>query len=309
MMNNTEKFPSGTDLITMGFNIAFGCSAVVLNSILLLVLYRDPLNKFRTPSTVLVTNLAIADALTGLFVMTRTILMLQEDFNPIGFGFILYFTLWAMQCSFFTVLFIAWERLFAVTYPLRFRNYVTKVHMFLLSLAGWLISFVLSNLPLIAGDSAGKLIFLTFGILNFVITCFIVTAYYFIYKVLKRKQLEMERYGDPCDTPRRNIGSLGRKRSALSENKRLINTFLVITVILLLTGFPMMVLMSTVALCSTKCSIAAYKILLTYEPLLMLNFIVNPLVYAFQLPTYRQAFLTVFRCTKQSNVIQPEMNA
>ena len=280
-----------------------------LNSVLLLVLYFDPFKKFRTPGTVLVANLALSDALTGLIITLRMVFFLTGIYHSEGLIFMVFFyysTLSTVQVSLLTVLFITWERLFAVAFPIRFKLQVTKLRMFLLSIGAWALSTLLVNLSTFIGEDRFKPVtFLTSASLNFVLMCLIITGYCGIYKLLKRKEQEMGRYGAPCGTPENHIGSVKRKQNSLIENRRLIKTFRVITIILLITVLPIMVLTSVAASCPVECAITALKIYFKYEPISLINFTVNPIVYAFQLPTYRKAFLTVFRCRKHSSAVHP----
>ena len=279
---------------------------MILNSLLLLVLYFDPLNKFRTPGTILVTNLAITDGLTGIFILLRMGFALKGHYHFNGAVKLFYFsTLCTMECSLFTVLFIAWERLFAVAFPIRFKVHVTKTRTFLLSLSSWILSPILLNLSVITGDHSGRVAFTTFPILNVLVIVLILAGYCSIYKILKRKEINMGLYGAPCGTPGNHTQLI--KRKSMIENKRLTNTFLFITIILLITILPMIILSSIAIMCSEECAGKALEIYFRLEPWTLLNFNVNPLVYAFQLPTYRQAFLTVFRCRNKPSEVHPEV--
>ena len=303
-MNNTASDwkPSGfADMITITFNIAFGTSAVILNALLLLVLFFDPLKKFRTAGTILVTSLAITDALTGLSVVLRVAIFLRGHSKFYRLMEILYLsTIWAMQCSLFTVLLITGERIIAVVFPIRFKLHVTKTRTLLLSLTGWILPPILLGLSSFIGDS-GRVSVATFASLNISLIFLIVAGYCFIYKALKQKERSMGRYGAPSGAPQNEK----KKTKALAENKRLTNTFLVITVILMITLLPTTFIAIVIAVCPQKCSRLAISLYFRLEPWFLINYNVNPLVYAFQLPAYRQAFLTVFRCKKR-NEIQPE---
>ena len=301
--------PKDVHIVTLYSNIVIGSSAIILNSILLLVLYFDPFKKFRTPGTVLVANLALSDALTGLFITLRMVFFLIGAFDEAHLLiFFIYSTLNTVQVSLLTVLFITLERLFAVAFPIRFKLQVTKMRTFLLSLGGWAFSITLLNVCLFVIDKDNfftPVTFLTSAGLNFFIICLIIIGYCGVYKLLKRKEQDMGRYGAPCGTPACHKASIKRKQNSLTENKKLINTFRVITIILLITVLPMMILTSVAAACSPECATRALQFYFKYEPISLINFNVNPVIYAFQLPTYRKAFLTVFRCRKPSNAVHP----
>ena len=310
-MNNTTgqwsfftAFPrSDYDIASDALNLIFGTSAVVLNFMLLLVLYRDPLKNFRTPMTVLVANLAITDTITGVFILARTVCWLWINHKEFSLTLLALHDIfyhgreWGIQCSLFTVMFITWERFFAVAFPIRFKIYVTKTRTFLLSLIGWLLSPILIALSMILADLSYRVFLFGVNILNYLMIILVALGYCSIYKALRKKEREIGRYNEPSGSPSNQSNPLNR--ASLTANKRLSNTFLVITIILMITVVPSTI-MTTVHLgCSLECRERAVNLYFKLEPLWLVNFRANPLAYAFHLPIHRQAFLAVFGCKRR----------
>ena len=213
-----------------------------------------------------------------------------------------------MQCSILTVLLITMERLLAVMNPTKFKTLLTKSRCFLLSLATWLLPFLdLTFIVLIAAHTLK--IYLLYSLINLLAICLVVLGYFHLYKLLKRKRQEIVRYAVPeTDENSRNgdsASSLRRRQRTFAENKRLVNTFLMVTAVLVISMVPITLVYMVLALCSIDCSIMAWYIAVKYEPFVMLNFIANPVIYAFRLPQYRKAFWTVLKCARHTTTVSP----
>ena len=306
-MNNTTTFEAEwpthiprTHIANDCFTFILGTSALVLNSMLLLVLHRDPFNKFRTTMTILVANLAICDALTGLIISIRVACWVWLSYKEysltlhVAHEYLYLSRQWAIQCSLVTVMFISWERLFAIAFPIRCKVYVTKTRTFLLCVISWLLSPILIVLGLILTNTFFRVLLVGVDCLNGLMVILIVVGYCCIYRALKRKEQDIGRYDEPAGTPCNTI-----KRKNLAENRRLTNTFLVITVILLITVVPTITISMIMHYCAVKCVNHDVKLFSRFEPVWLVNFSANPIVYAFQLRVYRQAFLAVFGCKRR----------
>ena len=305
---NYSQYRVGVSTTTL--NILFSSLAVTLNSILILVLIRDPFREFRSASTVFVANLAVADLFTGIFTILKSVfsgLEIQLQSN-IALTVSYNASAYTMQCSILTVLLITMERLLAVMNPTKFKTLLTKSRCFLLSLATWLLPFLdLTFIVLIAAHTLK--IYLLYSLINLLAICLVVLGYFHLYKLLKRKRQEIVRYAVPeTDENSRNgdsASSLRRRQRTFAENKRLVNTFLMVTAVLVISMVPITLVYMVLALCSIDCSIMAWYIAVKYEPFVMLNFIANPVIYAFRLPQYRKAFWTVLKCARHTTTVSP----
>lgn len=295
-------------MATLVFTLIFSSLAAVFNSFLLLILLCDPFREFRTPSTVFVANLAVADLLTGFFSILKTTIILTNGLSTIyNTGWIVASSgIWTMQCSLFTVLLITGERLLAVSKPLHFRSLVTSRRTLLLSISTWVLSLLNCSASTFANDKTFYFSFLFTSIFNFIAVILTVLGYFVLYKALKNKNNEINRYAVPdnSQTSTTDTASLRRKKKAFSDNKKLVNTFLMVTVVMILTVLPVSILAIIFVFCPWNCG-NIINIIFKYEPLVMINFVVNPIIYAFRLPQYRKAFWSVIRCARPSNVVRP----
>ena len=304
---NYSQYRVGVSTTTL--NILFSSLAVTFNSILILVLIRDPFREFRSASTVFVANLAVADLFTGIFTMLKSVLFcLEIQLSNIALIYSYHASAYTMQCSIFTVLLITMERLLAVMNPTKFKTLLTKSRCFLLSLATWLLPFLdLTFIVLIAAHTLK--IYLLYSLINLLAICLVVLGYFHLYKLLKRKRQEIVRYAVPETEENSKNGnsapSLRRRQRTFAENKRLVNTFLMVTAVLVISMVPITLVYMVLALCSIDCSIMAWYIAVKYEPFVMLNFIANPVIYAFRLPQYRKAFWTVLKCARHTTTVSP----
>ena len=304
---NYSQYRVGVSTTTL--NILFSSLAVTFNSILILVLIRDPFREFRSASTVFVANLAVADLFTGIFTMLKSVLFcLEIQLSNIALTVSYNASAYTMQCSIFTVLLITMERLLAVMNPTKFKTLLTKSRCFLLSLATWLLPFLdLTFIVLIAAHTLK--IYLLYSLINLLAICLVVLGYFHLYKLLKRKRQEIVRYAVPETEENSKNGnsapSLRRRQRTFAENKRLVNTFLMVTAVLVISMVPITLVYMVLALCSIDCSIMAWYIAVKYEPFVMLNFIANPVIYAFRLPQYRKAFWTVLKCARHTTTVSP----
>ena len=296
-------------LTTVIPNMILSILAFVFNALLLLVLFYDPFRQFRTPSTVFVANLAIADILTGILTSLRTMFLYSrfDSFRSIGHR-IAFLSFWAMQCSLFTVLFITGERVLAVLNPIKFKMLVTKCRTFYLSLGTWVLSVLNFNISNIFNDRSYNLTVLVVCVFNLLAISLTVTGYFALYKLLRKKQDEMNQYVVPeSGQSGSDTSSLRQKQKAFNENKKLVSTFLIVTIVLIVTMAPVMSLIAATLFCSFTCRVHIHIVLSMYEPLTIINFVVNPIIYAFRLPQYRKAFWVVsrriLRCARRSNAI------
>ena len=254
--------------------LAISVFSVLANGILLIILYQDPLKKFRTTTSYLIISLTFSDFATG----------------AVGCAFILapshaatFAIFWAtVLSSFFTIFFMSCERLVVVTYPLKARNLITKGMVFLFIAANWLVSSVLGGLmgsfsmPQI--DHLEFTLFCTILILVLVL----VVIYFMIIWRTKHKPKFL----------RESIQS--RSMHLIRREKRLTGVLFLLVAVLMVTVVPYLVGMA---------AFAGYRIFFGsgnythgfivfatyYFPVELLNFAVNPIIYAWRLPNYRKS--------------------
>ena len=116
---------------------AIGGLSLLTNGILLLILYLDPLKKFRTTTSYLITSLTISDFLTGGVACSSTFKI------PLVIPSLLWAT---FLISSFTIFFMSCERLVVVVYPFKAKRLITKRRIRVFIAANWLVSSVLGGL-------------------------------------------------------------------------------------------------------------------------------------------------------------------
>ena len=116
---------------------AIGGLSLLTNGILLLILYLDPLKKFRTTTSYLITSLTISDFLTGGAVCAYTFKTSLVILSLIWATFLI---------SSLTIFFMSCERLVVVVYPFKAKCLITKRRIRVFITASWLVSSVLGGL-------------------------------------------------------------------------------------------------------------------------------------------------------------------
>ena len=116
---------------------AIGGLSLLTNGILLLILYLDPLKKFRTTTSYLIISLTISDFLTGGVACAYAF-----GNPPVIMGIF-----WAtITSTVFTVFFMSCQRLVVVVYPFKARHLITKRRILVFIGASWLVTSVLGGL-------------------------------------------------------------------------------------------------------------------------------------------------------------------
>ena len=121
----------------------FGILAFVLNGVLLLSMYNEIRNIFTTRASYLVANLAVADCLTGLFLIILQQPIKEIDYKSEVQKHIQLPLVWTAVCaSYFTVLVMAAERFVLVILPMAWSTVLTIPRTIISILAVWIISII-----------------------------------------------------------------------------------------------------------------------------------------------------------------------
>lgn len=265
------------------------------NAFTIFVFWQKRLSLQRTYYLLL--NLTVADLLVGVVLVislaTRSAPFLftepNYDMNTYHYSFLFSsLTIWFSWCSVFSLTVISLERAYAVLFPLRHRTLNSRVYVGGIALV-WVASIfpaVLFMLPLFAVVDVRLsvvLINLTLS-LSLSVIC---TSY-----ILMRNRLSR---GMPiCDSQiRRNM----------ARNVKLSKTLLIIVSLSLVCWLPAVLLYTVIYLCP-DCILEAVKVMLTATVLHLLNSVINPIVYTYRMPMFKEALRTLFRVQANGESVQ-----
>ncbi len=294
------------------FKIAFGSAfyiiivsfiTIVANGLLLVVFLLDPLKEFRNATTCFLIGLAFVDIITAAtnqpmyatcFIMmylghpdtASTCIPLLETGQTIALA--------AINASFLIVLAFTITQYIVVISPLNHARKVTKTRVIICVLVIYVYSILFSVSPRMGVplDIAQK-IDNTFHSISLIYLTII--FYILLYIAFKKKMAASKNLQE--DSNRNDEGRHERQTGV--ERKFIIVNFLLIA-ILFLTSQPSAMLW--IYRLYSKDGVNSSKVLivnLMVDNILYLKFLLDPFVYAWRIPKYRQALKIVLRCDRE----------
>ena len=199
----------------------------------------------------------------------------------------------SMNCSFLIVLAFTFTQYVVVISPLNYAQNVTKRRVIICILAIYVYSVLFSVLPEmgVSADAQRKIdnTFHSICLIYFTVIIYILLFIAFKKKMAASKSLREDK--------KTNDGSKDDRRTDV-ERKFITVNFLLIA-ILFLTSEPAAMFWIAKLYSSEDPNSAKFLIInLMVDNLLYLKFLLDPFVYAWRIPKYRQALMIVLRCGK-----------
>ena len=256
------------------WSVCFGVTAVAIiisNSLSIAVLVK---RRFRKRSLYLLIDLAIADLLVGLFAVPIYMITVISEGKHVPLVALDSVDMFTGLSSIFTLTVISFERLFAISRPLRHRQ--LSSHSYAIAIATpWILSLavtsvrVLQHYSIVANHQIFTVITISLST-SLLITC---TSYCLIW----RKQ-----------TSRIQNGVRARTEARMSK------ILFLITGTFVLTWLPFKVLLVVVNMC-VPCSRKMLAVVVFVLKLLQFsNSFINFLIYCLRMPDYRKAVSQLF---------------
>lgn len=286
---NTSVFHRRNDDYSHVGNFVFAsyALAIFLNLALLWLMYKDPLKKFRTPTAVLMANLAVSDlhgAVFGLVIHTEvTQNQLTSDVTTL---YLPWLVVTMAQCSYYTVIMISIERYIAVAFPIRYRSVVLMKYVIAAIVIFWLLSFVVST-PLYFGQHRHKVFGgenYFFAINTFILVTVILVLYPLTYSSLRNQRKRLLTM---------NANNSHLRNSKLKVEQSFANTMLLVYASLILFHFPyVVVFVYYVRKCNSCLLDNIFLHIWTYFRIAYtIHYGVNPIIYALRLPSYKHSLM------------------
>ncbi|XP_028397452.1 cannabinoid receptor type 1A-like [Dendronephthya gigantea] len=266
--------------------VSIGVLGTASNGALLLIFLINPLKTFNSTSTYFIKSLTVADFVTCLM----TIIWGFESAPSEGFLRTYYFIFWmSIQISFYLIFFMSVERYIAVHYPLKKQLIVTKPR----TLA--CIFIVCSFAAILAGISEIKTIrnyvrFSVFSLFDVIVICIFIV---YIRIILSLRKISRETRSNL------SISTRGLRLERIRDERQLLIVVFVMLTILAVTVLPYTFasqLLLVDRLFFKGWSIdkkVLVKFLKYFFPVEVVNFAVNPIIYAIRLPNYRRSLLAL----------------
>ena len=297
-MNKTTETAPATNPFALPSEISImiiGIFGVITNGTLLIVMILDPLKCFRRPSMYFVLSLAISDLFTSI---TSCLFAVQNHVTSEFFSKVLTSVIWASVVnSFVTILSMAIERFIVVRYPIKAKSIITTRRILIAITVTWVISLVSG-----AGVSFPPPYneYVQFGCL---LECFVIILVMFgIYLrilVLLKKSSKIFRAGHFTRHRHRN-SEQGKRRNDVAYQRSLNMVVFYLALVLIITVLPHLILGQIYL---------GYKFFYPTHsrpesllnapyisfPIELLNFVLNPVIYAYRLPQFRAALCYYFK--------------
>lgn len=280
-------------------SLLFGLVAVLTNGILLFTLYKDPYNYFRARSTTyFVASLCISDFLGGLFVQPLYSVYMFSIASKIPqqpkLGDIsLIFSHVTTKISIFTVVALSLDRFLAVKLSWKYKTLITVRKVVACDILIWLFSviFEVSHSAVESGKIFHAIDLHLQTTVPLTIMLALYTATYIEFRRYSRNVVFMQTY-------------TGGRRRVFVRNirleKKIVLTVVAIIIVLFISLLPYLIVKYLEDHCheedSSKCSELGFVVTRALSvPMLCVSCALNPFLYAWRIPQFRQALRVVQR--------------
>lgn len=297
-MNKTVETPPATNPFALPSEISIliiGIFGVITNGTLLFVMIKDPLKCFRRPSMYFVLSLAFSDLSTG---MASCLFAVQDRVMSELFNKVLVSVIWASVVnSFITILSMAIERFIVVRYPIKAKSIITARRISIAITVTWVVS-IASGSGVSFPPPYNE--YIQFGCL---LECFIIILVMFgIYLrilVLLKKSAKMFR-GGQFTRHRHRSSEQGKKRNDTAYQRSLNMVVFYLALVLIITVLPHLILGQIYLGYKFFYPTLSRPESLEYAPYIsfpveLLNFVLNPVIYAYRLPQFRASLCYYFK--------------
>ena len=288
--------------------------AVVGNILVVVVILRGKPSSLKNKSTIFTFALAVFDFITGFIYAVWYIGWFEPSLKSEGkaLQISIDFVHVKTQSSFLTVLAITIDRYMAIAHPMKYRSLVTKKTAALCCLGIWLYSATFSTAVNILVQEAEHSKQHTANSLHLashtevvVVLVVVIVLYYKMFKILQRKRRELDKDLNPASF---------RKQKSIKAEKRFMTTILIVISILVISVVPHTMYM-TVKLAKDLCAwclqdAVFMRFALLTEPVFLIAFAANPIIYAWRLDKYKAAFRSLLCHDAQvAPLMQTEMES
>ena len=284
---------------------------VFLNVILLITIYRSKLR--RKPDALLVANLSVSDLLFGIIpgygrLYYHISIFLGQSRENL-FGLDLTVNLSAVATNIVascTIAAMAFDRLIAVSSPLQYKTRVTTRKIKIVIAVIWIYPVLFSSIGIGVPLNVFLLLYCHLHVSLPLIVLPVV--YWKTYRTLHSHNNQVR---DMADGNGENLEQMTFAQR--NTERRMISAFVLVLVLFYATFFPQYIALNILAARPPWAKKESFVLFLhTSLKVLYVNSILNPFIYAWRIPKYRNAFAAVFndvRCIKcsRNNVADTSM--
>lgn len=288
--------PTTLSIFTASMSSIFCVIASLGNVLIVLVVVKDPLRKLRSPFLYFVVNLAISDLIVGMIgmpvsVYTHTIESLGKLDDDTAKVFHMSFLI-SVTASILNLIALSVDRYVAITFPLKYRKYLSWRRCWAISSLIWLFSVTVPFAYLKLGFIDYLMVYANSGI---VIAFVILTFTSFRIQRFLRAQTHHMKKQIRTNTTAAEEFLLKR----LVMEKKVTRVFVIILILFIATYVPATIMIYILQYC-VKCNCTFRHYLRDFEFLLIAsNSCMNPFVYTVRFKPFRQSVGHLYRSCKR----------
>ena len=277
------------------FIFAVSITTVLANSLLLLIFCIDPLKIFRNPTTYFLIGLAIVDLLTGLvqepiYATCFMFLYLQHPLTPKCQPYMqlaYYFASFTITVSLIVVFAFTVTQYIVVASPLKYGRLVTKKKVLISVIFIYLYTAIFSCLPLM-GVSEKVHDAVTVFFHNYALVLVTIVFYILLHYTMKRKMA--------AGNSLRNENTSAREESKHAQVQRsFVRVNVILLIVLIVCFVPSIIIMTIRLFIDLDPSLQKFMIAnLMIDNVHYLKFLLDPFVYAWRMPKYRESLRKIF---------------
>ena len=285
--------PMFLSFFTAIISIVLTFCTVPTNFLICLVVFKERKILLRNAFNCLVVNLAFADLVVGVVVMTIStyVHILEATTNHphlpvLPVGPISYFI--CCTASTLSLTAMAAERYIAVVHPIIYRNRIKQRHALVSSVFIWSASIAL---PLALYFQVGFIKY-AFIFANTAIVATLVIFFFSYISIYRKLHAQFETSSQ--------LQSESGQRRALEHEKRIVKTFVLILTAYLICYAPSSVIIYILNFCRSCSCITIHWLRDLQFVFILINSSLNPFLYAWQIPSFRNALLAHLPCKREN---------
>jgi len=285
----------------------FSVLTVVLNSLVIITIWKDPFKNLKIISNYLILNLAVSDFLLGipgmlLFALPHWFLhnIALKRAADITVHLVCY-------ASGLTILALAVERLIVISFPLRRAHYLTYSHLTLGILCIWLFAGLLAFLPVLKWDSFDRYRVVSADAVVSLIIISLFACYARIF-FLVRKVLYRDSPTEVGCEERQCLTENAREREKIkSRERRVAFSVFILVGLFVVCWTPVIVLENVNEFCRVNTVSATQMTSEVLRSLMLLHPLVNPIAYSLRTEKFRRALWRIFCRSSRDSPGQPNV--
>lgn len=291
--------PHALSIFTASTSCLIAFIGTIGNSLIISVVLLDPLKKLHTPFNYFVVNLSVSDLVVDavflpISVYAHTLEAMKELTDKGANVFHISFFI-SMTASILSLTALTVDRHVAITYPIKYRTYLSWKRCFLISLGIWVFAL---TVPFAYDESKNFVHFLmaysNVGILVALIT-FIVT-YVRILKFLKSQSETLRKHLETSNTETDQF-DLHR----VGMEKKITRVLLIALFLFILTYLPASIMICLLQFIKANKEYCPIRHVLRDLSFLFIasNSCMNPFVYAIRLKPFRKSIVALLKCRRE----------